>query len=115
MNRVIRSRLSALTLVSLLALIFAGCAEVCMLACGTACLPLLLHSPGVYAICAGLCTLNTCLQLGGSQYCTETPEECAATFLQLQTEAIQFCVEYPEECASFYNDFAESLDTGAED
>jgi len=46
---------------------------------------------------------------------TETPDECAATFEQLQTTAIEFCEKYPEECQQAFDTWLEASDTEAEE
>jgi hypothetical protein len=56
-----------------------------------------------------------CTPIGASQVCIGSPDECAATFEQLQTAAIQICEEYPDECQQAFDAWAESFDTDAEE
>jgi len=51
----------------------------------------------------------------GGAACEENPDECAATFEQLQLAAIEFGEEYPEECQQALDTWVESLETDTEE
>ena len=97
MNRMIRSRLSGVSAVLLLALVLAGCGDVCLVVCMPSlvigCFNLLEENLLSLPLCAGAALL-TCSTVCGVEFpmsCTENPDECAATYEQLQLAAIQFC------------------------
>ena len=113
MNRMIRSRLSGVSVVLLLALVLAGCGDVCLVVCMPSlvigCFNLLDENLLFLPLCAGAALLS-CSTLCGVELpmsCAENPDECAATYEQLQLAAIQFCEEYPEECQEAFDAWAE--------
>jgi hypothetical protein len=114
MNRMIRSRLSGVSVVVLLALLFAGCGDVCLVVCMPSvvigCFNLLEENLLFLPLCAGAALLS-CSTLCGVELpmsCSENPDECAATYEQLQLAAIQFCEEYPEECQEAFDAWTEA-------
>ncbi len=114
MNRIIRSRLSGVSVVLLLALVVAGCGDVCLVVCMPSlvigCFNLLEENLLSLPLCAGAALL-TCSTVCGVEFpmsCTENPDECAATYEQLQLAAIQFCEEYPEECQEAFDTWVDA-------
>jgi hypothetical protein len=117
MNQLIRSRLSSIALILLIPALFVGCSQNCNI-CGLTCMVLgwgnyILVAACYYAFCPEC--LNPSALTAVSQFCEDTPDECAAAYEQMQTAAIQFCEEYPEECQDAFDTWAESLDTEAEE
>ena len=125
MNRIRRSRLSAIAVVLLIPMILIGCNSeecaktvtgVCVLACAGPCIVGTLDYgypiPHLCILgCVALC-YNTLSGVCALPYlaCTEDPDECAATWEQMQTTVIQFCEDYPEECQQAFDTWVESLD-----
>ena len=48
-----------------------------------------------------------------TQLCEEHPDECTATFEQMQLEAMHLCEEYPQECQEVFDSWVQSLDEEA--
>lgn len=125
MNRMITSRLSGIAVVLLIPIILLGCNEetcinavfgVCGLGCSLPCGYASLFIPDFFPACAVMCGFFCYFDLVESCYslnCTGDPDECAATFEQLQLEAIRFCEEYPDECQQAFDAWVEPLDTEA--
>jgi hypothetical protein len=67
----------------------------------------------IYPGCMIICAYTACLYPFLDKEGAGNPDECAATFEQLQLEAIQFCEAYPEECQEYFDSYVESLDTEA--
>ena len=115
MDRIIRSKLSGILVVLFLANSFLGCTcnECVGVWCPTVCS---LSGPLVF-LCAVACAFSLCKpicdQTGAYQDCTENPDECAATYEQLQLAAIEFCNEYPEECQEAFDTWVESFEEEA--
>ncbi len=119
-----RLRLSGIAVVLLIPIFLLGCDQEtcnkvvfggCALGCTPACGLLSLFYP--FSMCMLVCG-SYCFVLAESCYslnCTGDPDECAATFEQLQLEAIQFCEAYPEECQQVFDSWVESFGTDAEE
>jgi len=116
MNRILRSRLSGIAFVSLLALVLAGgcgpnwleCVENCAIVC----------SPFFGYGCIFTCPLWCCNFFPTSEECENiipTSDECAATFKQLQIAAIEICEKNPEECQQVFDAWVESFRADAEE
>ena len=121
MNRMIRSRLSGVSVVLLLALVLAGCGSVCQVVCMPtsviACFNLFGENLLSVPLCVGA-ALWACSSVCGVEFdlaCTENPDDCTATFEQLQLAGIQYCEEYPEECQQYFDSWVESFDMEAEE
>jgi len=116
MNRMIRSRLSCLAVVLLIPVVLCGCEEVIVGLCGLICSPFPIFAPGPGTVFFLFCVMD-CLGIvqatEDSQMCLENPDECAATYEQLQLAAIDFCEEYPEECQQAFDAWVKSPDTEA--
>ena len=121
MNRMIRSRLSGVSVVLLLALVLAGCGSVCQVVCMPPSVITCFNLFGGNLLSLPLCVgaaLWACSSVCGVEFdlaCTENPDDCTATFEQLQLAGIQYCEEYPEECDQFFDSWVESFDTDAEE
>jgi hypothetical protein len=119
MNGIIRSRLSGVSVVLLLALVLAGCGDVCLVVCMPSvvigCFNLLEENLLFLPLCAGAALL-TCSTVCGVEFpmsCSENQDECAATLEQMQTAAIQFCEEYPEECQEAFDAYVDPFEEEA--
>lgn len=117
MNRTRRSRLIAIAVVLIIPLVLMGCRdyEECAFGCIDLCGPL--FGLGCMAVCPMWCAnfYPFWYPFGPSQACTESPDECATTFEQMQMSAIEFCEEYPVECQQAFDTWVESLEEEAEE
>ena len=123
MNRILRSRLSIIAYVLLIPIILLGCdpescreaaIAVCTIGCTPPCGLASLIDPFLYFWCMLACGV-VCLSpwaevCPSSLACAENPEQCAASFEQLQLAAIEFCDEHPEECQQAFDAWVASLD-----
>ena len=115
MNRIIRSRLSGIAVLLIVSMAVVGCnatCDICHLTCG------LVGNIIIAYICI-LVSCPECLSPADpaaiSQFCEENPDECTATFEQIQTAAIQFCEASPQECNDLFDSWVELFDTDAEE
>jgi hypothetical protein len=121
MDRMIRSRLSGFSIVLILALVLVGCGDVCLVVCMPSlvigCFNLFQENLLSLPLCAGasLLTCSTVCGVDFSSSCAEDPDQCFATYEQLQLAAIEFCEEYPEACQQAFDTWVESLDAEAEE
>ena len=108
MNR-IRSRLSIMGVLLLALTVLYGCTyDVCWSICVIPCTPLILVPP-MFWTCGTECSHFCGTHFQSLQNCSERPDECAATWEQLQLTAIEFCEEYPDECQQYFDAWVESL------
>jgi hypothetical protein len=114
MNRMIRSRLSGVSVVLLLALLLAGCGGVCLVVCMPSvvigCFNALEENLLFLPLCAGVAAWG-CSSVCGVEFplsYNENPDECAATWEQMQFAAIEFCEEYPDECQEAFDSWTEA-------
>ena len=114
MNRKIRSRLNGVSAVVLLALLLAGCGDVCLVVCMPSvvigCFNLLEENLLFLPLCAGVAAWG-CSSVCGVEFplsYNENPDECAATWEQMQFAAIEFCEEYPDECQEAFDSWTEA-------
>ena len=113
MNRIIRSKLSIITVLLILSMPFVSCGYDpwmwCYGACAAICSPFLIVNPWASLVCFGQCS-EICPPLQG---CEDNPDDCAAMF-ELYEAAMEVCEEYPEECQQAFDSWVESLDTAEE-
>ena len=112
MNQLIRSRVTCVAVLLVVSMAIIGCnCDLCIVLC-TPSWPLVelcvgFLCPGCWPSGGPACSSAT------SQFCEDNPEECAASFEQIQLTAIQICEEYPEECQQAFDTWVESLDEEA--
>jgi len=115
-NRIMRSKLSIIAVVLFLPLILMGCGSNCYL-CHLGCslcgiiqnlFGLLCYFGCLYEHCPDCPPVGT-----PPQACAENPDENAATFEQMEIEAIEYCEEYPDECQQAFDTWIESLEEEA--
>ena len=117
MNRTRSFRLTCLAVVLLLAVVFSGCTDCdgCLRFAGIFC------PPEILGVLAFPCILFAAIALCPGCYglptpkCINNPDECAATYEQMQLTAIELCEEYPEECQEYFDSWVESFEEEAEE
>ena len=114
MNRLTRPRLSGIAVVLIVPLVLAGCQQLCLYVVPTVCFGVCgMLFPDLASMfglsCLLVCHVEGALSCGvtASQACAENPDECSATFEQMELAAIQFCEEYPEECQQAFDSWVE--------
>jgi len=108
MNSIIRSRLCCIVVVLTISIILIGCpnTEQCLESCMILCIPF--YSIVCIYPCGAWCLPPKILQCRA-----ENPDECAATFEQMQLAAIQFCEESPEVCQQAFESYVQSFEEEA--
>ena len=122
MNRIRRSGLVCLAVFLLIPMLLVGCVnsyEECCDVLTNFCAGFFdFHPPvgqyiGTACLLWGIVWCDVTFRFTTSQERTDNPDECAASFEQLQLAAIQFCEKYPEECQQAFDSLVESLDEEA--
>jgi hypothetical protein len=108
----LRSRLSSIALVLLIPMAFVGCSQNCSI-CYFTCFVLgwgnlIFYYMWTMLLCPECLTSADLTAI--SQFCEENPDECAATWEEMQLTAIQICEEYPDECQEAFDSYVESFE-----
>ena len=116
MNRIIRSRLSRIAVLVAVSMAVVGCMD-CNTCIEDICLPTLIFVQYCIAILCPKCIQGldgSDCSAATSQICEDNPNECTATWEQMQLSAIQFCGENPGECQEAFDVWVESLEEAKE-
>jgi len=114
MNRIIRSRLGIIAVILILPMALVGCNN-----CGVCSIviPLLAWGNIVFALFWGMLLCPHCVSSADltaiSEFCEENPDECVATWEQMQTVAIEYCETNPEECQQAFDIWVEGIEEEA--